>query len=257
MFADGACVRPGTAAARPDTIDSSELWSASSVSWTLPPCEPSVESWSVTELSLFSRSLLGGTDATRGRPQIVAVDGRGAAGKSTLARAICHQVERSAIVHTDDVAWNEPYFRWEALVRDHILRPLHDGREVDFTPPSWAPHHRRGAIEVAPGLQLVVVEGTGAAQAAFSGLLDMIIWVQSDFALAEMRGIARDTAEGVNGNEAETVAFWHEWMAEELTFFEREQPWARADWIVAGTPPFAAGQGFVAVHQGPLAGPHP
>ena len=220
------------------------------MSWNLPPGEPSVQSWETIELGQFSQSVLDRSALLRGRPQILAVDGRGASGKSTLARSICGHIERSAIVHTDDVAWNEPYFSWGPLLRDSILRPVHDGLGVSFTPPRWPLNDRPGAMEVEPDLQLLVVEGTGSSQAAVAGLLDTVIWVQSDFAHAEVRGIARDTAEGVNGDKTETVAFWHEWMAEELRFFDRDQPWTRADYVVAGTPPFAAKQGSVAVHRG-------
>ena len=35
--------------------------------------------------------------------------------------------------------------------------------------------------------------------------------------------------------------FWHAWMAHELPFFADEQPWRRADIIVAGTPVIALG----------------
>jgi hypothetical protein len=72
--------------------------------------------------------------------------------------------------------------------------------------------------------------------------------VQSDFAEAERRGIARDIEQGGNGDRAETVAFWHEWMEHELRFLERQQPWRRADLIVAGTPviPLRTGQLAVA-----------
>ena len=61
------------------------------------------------------------------------------------------------------------------------------------------------------------------------------LWVQSDFAEAERRGIARDIASGVNGDAEATIAFWHTWMAEELPFFTRDRPWERSDLIVAGT----------------------
>lgn len=41
-------------------------------------------------------------------------------------------------------------------------------------------------------------------------------------------------ASGVNGDEAQSVMFWHAWMAQEIPFFDRDQPWERADVIVAG-----------------------
>jgi hypothetical protein len=61
-------------------------------------------------------------------------------------------------------------------------------------------------------------------------LLDAVVWVQSDMAEAERRGIARD------GADQAADSFWHPWMAEELSFMARQRPWTRANVIVAGTP---------------------
>ncbi|OYO25367.1 hypothetical protein CGZ93_01465 [Enemella dayhoffiae] len=166
---------------------------------------------------------------------MVAVDGRGAAGKSTLAEFVVARTEGSVVVHTDDIAWHEGFFTWGGLLRDGVLAPASRGESVAFTPPAWGEHGRAGAIEIPVGTALVVVEGTGAAQRAVADLVDVVVWVQSDFAEAERRGIARDLTARVNGDAEQTVAFWHEWMGHELAFFARDRPWDRADLIVAGT----------------------
>ena len=77
---------------------------------------------------------------------------------------------------------------------------------------------------------MVIVEGVGAARRELMTLVDVVVWVQSDMAEAERRGIERD-----GGDEA-AVSFWHLWMAEELPFMVQERPWERAAFIVAGTP---------------------
>lgn len=68
------------------------------------------------------------------------------------------------------------------------------------------------------GLDLVVVEGVGASQREHVHLHDATLWLQSDFAEAERRDIARNIEQGSNGQKDETVAFWHEWMEYELRF---------------------------------------
>jgi uridine kinase len=105
-------------------------------------------------------------------------------------------------------------------------------------------HGRGGAIDIPSGLDLVILEGTGASQREIAPLLDATIWVQADFAEAERRGIERDVAKGVNGDREQAVAFWQEWMAAELRFFDEQRPWERAQVIVAGTPPIT-----LAAHQ--------
>jgi hypothetical protein len=79
----------------------------------------------------------------------------------------------------------------------------------------------------------------GAGRREFSGLLDAVVWVQSDLAQAERRGIARDIDLGVHGGPEQTAAFWRQWMAEEIPFLDRQRPWERACVVVAGTPPIA------------------
>jgi hypothetical protein len=92
----------------------------------------------------------------------------------------------------------------------------------------------------------------GASQRELAGLVDATIWVQSDFAEAEQRGIARDIAQGVNGDREQTIAFWHEWTAEELRFLEEQRPWERACLVVAGTAPIPLGLDEVAIARAPL-----
>lgn len=224
---------------------------------TLPGTEPAAGPWRSVPLDELLGRLRGIGEPPIARPLIVAIDGRGAGGKSTLARALHAAVPRSTVVHTDDVAWNEPLFVWDALLTNGVLEPLRRGAAVSFRPPAWAAHDRAGTIEVPAGLELVIVEGVGAAQRALMPLIDAVVWVQSDFAEAERRGIARDIGEAVNGDEAETIAFWHDWMSAELEFQERERPWERADVVVCGTPSLTTAEGEVVLADGPLGGSTP
>lgn len=194
----------------------------------------------------------------RGRPRIVAVDGRSASGKSTLAHTLQDYAQksggRSAVVHADDLAWHEPFFAWGHLLRDGVLSPLRRGRPVRFRPPAWEAHGRAGVIDVPAGLDLVIIEGVGASQRGLESLLDATIWVQSDFVEAERRGVLRDAVSGVNGDPEQTVAFWHEWMSHETPFLAEDRPWERARLVVSGTPTIGLAAGEIAVAEAPRAG---
>jgi hypothetical protein len=203
---------------------------------TLPPGEPAAGPWRPVPFHAFADLVLTAAGTPVGRPRIVAVDGRGASGKTTLAARLHRHVPNSAVVHTDDLAWHEPLFAWGHLLADGVLRPLHRGEAVSFIPPAWAQRGRDGAVEVPAGLDLVIIEGTGASQREHAALIDTTVWVQADFAEAERRGIARDIAEGVNGDPDQAAEFWRDWMSEELPFLARQQPWRRARVIVNGTP---------------------
>ena len=218
---------------------------------SLPPGEPAVEHWDAAGRAEFVDLVRKAGGSPAARPQIVAVDGRGAAGKSTLATWLHEAAPASAILHTDDLAWNEPFFAWGHLLLQ-VLQQLHRGEPVHLRPPAWCEHGRQGEIHLPAGLDLVVVEGVGASQREHADLIDTTVWVQSDFDEAERRGIARDIAQGVNGDHQETVAFWHEWMSHELSFVEQQRPWERAALVVAGTTVLPLEPGQVAVSPGPL-----
>ena len=127
-----------------------------------------------------------------GRPLLVAVDGRGGAGKSTLVERLRRMVPASGVVHTDDIAWNHACFDWGDLMVESILRPLHRGEGVEFRPPAWIEHGRPGAIRVPAGADVVWVEGTGIIREEFAPWIDASIWMQGDLDEQERRLVARD-----------------------------------------------------------------
>jgi hypothetical protein len=222
------------------------------MSMSLPAGEPAVGPWRAAAVSELVEIVVAATDKPSGRPRIVAVDGRGASGKSSLAARLHQEVAPSAVVHTDDVAWRESFFGWSPLLVEDVLEPLRLGENVTFRPPAWARYGREGAILVPAGLDLVVIEGVGAGQREHCGLIDATIWVQSDFVEAERRGIARDIAHGTNGNPEQTITFWHKWMAEELPFLAADRPWERACVVVAGSPTITLGPDQLALAPAPV-----
>ena len=213
----------------------------------MSPEEPHFAPWKVIALEAFVRTAQDMLPKDRSGPGIVAVDGRSAGGKTTLAERINKVVPGSAIVHTDDIpasaAWPgrdvyspspnvaPSFYDWTERVRENILKPARAGQPVQYRPPSWEDWLRdEGAIKVPLSCPLLIFEGVGAARRELTAMLDVVVWVQSDIARAEIRGIARD------GGDANAVTFWKKWMAEEFPFLAEQRPWERADFVVSGTP---------------------
>ena len=217
----------------------------------LQPEEPAVTQWRVSGTDDFVAHLLSLIGAPEGRPAIIAVDGRGGSGKTTLTTALTAAVPGAQAFHLDDLIWNEPLYDWDQLLVD-TLTQLREAGCLDLVPDKWREHGREGSIRVPAGSPLVVVEGTGAGLRAVSNLIDAHVWVQTGDDVAERRGISRDIAEGVNGNAEESVRFWHWWMAGERIFFAKDRPWQRADVIVSGDAPAGVEPGEVAWTPGPL-----
>jgi hypothetical protein len=204
--------------------------------------EPEAGPWRAELLAAVVGALIwrGPGRVVSGRPVVLAVDGRSNAGKTTLAARICEAVPGSAVVHTDDIAWEHSRFGWSDLLADGILVPVRQGRAVSFRPPRWAEHGREGSIDVPAGCPLLVIEGDGAGRREVGQLLDALIWVQSDEREAARRSLARaahaDAIDSANlpadGSPSDAAA----WMAEEIPFNTAQRTWERADLTVCGTP---------------------
>jgi hypothetical protein len=195
--------------------------------------EPDAGPWTPRAFGGLVAELLSLLPAHPAGPAVLAVDGRSASGKSTLAERIAASVPGSCVVHTDDVAWWESFFGWDRLLAEGVLAPARRGQAVAFRPPAWDARGRVGAVEVPAGTALVVVEGVGASRRSLLGLVDASVWVQCDEAEARRRGVERD------GGDAAAEAFWDEWDAEEVPFLADDRPWERAAAVVCGTPPLA------------------
>ena len=195
----------------------------------LHPGEVEAGGWRVATLSEVVQRLRDAAPGVVGRPRVVALDGRGGAGKSVLAERLRRVVPASAVVHTDDIAWHHAFFDWTGLMVDDVLRPLHRGEAVEFRPQAWIDRGRAGAIRVPADLDVVWVEGTGSIRLELARWTDASIWVQGDLDEQERRLVARD---GDSPAQQEHIA---DWLAEELPLLRREQPWTRATVVVAGT----------------------
>jgi len=195
----------------------------------LRPGEIQATGWRVEKLSDVVRRLRETAPDVTGRPLLIAIDGRGGAGKSTLVERLRLIVPASGVVHTDDVAWHHACFDWGDLMVENVLRPLHRGEAVEFRPSAWIEHHRPGAIRVPAGADVVWVEGTGIIREELAPWIDASIWLQGDLDEQERRLVARD------GDSAAQQRHIAEWLAEELPFMLREQPWQQATIVVAGT----------------------
>jgi para-aminobenzoate synthetase len=164
---------------------------------------------------------------------VVAIDGHGAAGKSTLA-GLAAEATGAALVHTDDffLAPSGPageslplaaYYDWRRLRAD-ALGPLRAGHPAAFKAFDWDRGHGLGAeVSVRPG-PVILVEGVFSAAPELSDLVDRSVFVDTapPERLRRLRRLIRPDEWDAG------------WLAAEQAYFDRVRPPASFDLVLPG-----------------------
>jgi hypothetical protein len=178
--------------------------------------------------------------------RMVAVDGRGRTGKSTLARALAAACGGAPVVRVDDFLYWHDIEGWWPRLEHQALRPLLAGSPARFRVRDWAGdplgQGLAGWTEVRPA-EVVIVEGVTASRRAIAADLTMSLWVTAPRPVRLRRAVARD---GVA-----RLPLWIEWMGLEDEFFARDGAAGRADHVLSGHPCLPCDPATQAVLAGP------
>ena len=172
---------------------------------------------------------------------LVAIDGPGGAGKSTLARLLKGHLKTLdwtvAVVKHDDFYLSSHHrenqqagiigcdFDWERL-RDQVLTPIREGRSARYQRYDWETDTLAEWRTISAS-DAVVVEGVYTMRRELTHLYDLKIWVECPRAIRLARGIARD------GEKARTI--WEQdWMPKEDDYVKTHLPRESADLFVNG-----------------------
>ena len=164
----------------------------------------------------------------RPHPIRVAIDGRTASGKTTLADELALELNRTgrATIRTSIDGFHRPkrdryargrhspegyYFDARDLdaIRRLLLDPLGPGGTLTYRTASFdleadrpiiAPTHRAGQRDI------LIVDGTFLQRAEFQGAWEVVVFVDVDAATAAERGVSRD-ANQLGGREAAEVLY--------------------------------------------------
>jgi uridine kinase len=182
-------------------------------------------------------SVVGGWQASRSaitRPLVVAIDGHGASGKSTVARTLTAEMP-AALVHTDDFFRPTAemggvrqsiadYYDWQRL-RAEALGPLFAGHSASFRRFDWDSSALGGLVTVASA-ELILLEGVFSAAPVLSDMVDRAIFVETP----EPERIRR-LRQLIAPEE------WDDdWLAAERAYFCGTRPPSSFDLVVPGTP---------------------
>jgi uridine kinase len=171
---------------------------------------------------------------------LVGIDGRGAAGKSTLARRLERASDEIAVVEFDDfylplrerearvadpdreVGGN---FDWRRL-RDQVLAPLSKDAPASYQRYDW-PTDELAEWHTLPVGGTVVVEGNYCTRRELFDFYDYTVWIEAPHELRLERGLRR-------GGQDTRERWLTEWMPEEERYLEAEHPANRVDLVLDG-----------------------
>ena len=182
------------------------------------------------ERSLQAREVLNKIRSRMSGPRpcvLVAIDGRGGAGKTSLAHFLASHLRSAAVVHTDDFARpGVPGWEWHRF-RRQVIDPLLRGEAGRYQRYDWDADRLAEWHDVPPK-GVVIVEGVSSTRRELDVPWDLIVWVETPKEIRLARGIARD-GEGMRGQ-------WEDvWEPEEDRYVQEQQPDSRADIIVRGS----------------------
>lgn len=172
---------------------------------------------------------------------LVGIDGRGASGKSTLARRLERASTDIAVVEFDD--FYLPLRDWEARagsadgeiggnfdwrrLRDQVLIPLSQDAPASYQRYDW-PTDELSEWHTVPVGGTVVVEGNYCTRRELFGFYDYTVWIDAPRELRLERGLRR-------GGQDTRERWLTEWMPEEDRYLQAEHPANRADLVLDGT----------------------
>jgi uridine kinase len=159
--------------------------------------------------------------------KIVAIDGGGGAGKSTLAKHLSGWLGSAPVVITDDFAsWGNPLNWWPRLL-EQVLEPLGNNQAAHYQRYDWKTLELAEWHDVEPG-GIVILEGVSSMRREFRPYLAYHIWIDTPPDLRRERGLARER--GISGED--NLEQWQQWQAVEVEHYQQDQPEAVADLII-------------------------
>lgn len=173
---------------------------------------------------------------------VAAIDGRGGAGKSSLARALVARLSRSAHVEYDwfhlpkDQVSPERRFDHQRLIAEVISPHRSGARDLTFLRYNWGylagvPDGFHADPTTIADREILVIEGCETLHPVLVSHFDLRIWVDTAPEVALERGIRRDIEE-YHLDPDRVRAAWSEWSAWEAKSLSKDDRRGRADSIV-------------------------
>ena len=110
--------------------------------------------------------------------KVLAIDGPGGAGKSTLALRVAEQLGGAPVIQTDDFASWINSLDWYPRLLGQVLAPLAAGRVARYQRYDWDTRTLAEWRDVQPG-EYLIIEGVSSSRLAFRPYLAASVWVRN------------------------------------------------------------------------------
>ena len=157
------------------------------------------------------------------QPVLLAIDGFGGSGKTTLAQAIQSDFPGSAIITLDDFATDTQSGADRKRFLSQVLLPLSECKEARYQRFNWRAKALADWITVKPK-GLIIIEGVSVLGEDFNSYYDFRIWIDCPLELALQSMKERD-------KNMRNPTYFNVWIKEDQDY-GRTEPWTRADQII-------------------------
>jgi uridine kinase len=159
---------------------------------------------------------------------LIAIDGFGGSGKSTLTEKIKNHFPDATIVHLDDFYSHELNRADRERLINQVIKPLKSNQTAKYQRYDWGKKELTEWIEINPG-KIILIEGVSTLHDDFNHYYDFRLWIDYPQEEGFKRGLERDKKEyGVD-----TTDEWlNIWIPQEKEYFKTQKPKQKADLIV-------------------------
>ena len=166
---------------------------------------------------------------------LIAIEGFGGSGKTTVAEQLKNALGSAYIVNIDDFivkekltepSWDKGAFDRERLERE-VLIPATSNQPIQYEELIWETNTLSEPKKV-PSVDYLIVEGISSYHPDIAHYYDYKIWVDTPIEIAKVRGRARD-------GSSENAQYWDLWAENDLAYQRKHHPELIADFTINNT----------------------
>lgn len=161
---------------------------------------------------------------------LIAIDGVGGAGKTTLSQYIQKHFDNSVIVQLDDFYSEELQGNDIERLKTEVLLPISKGLQAKYKVYESNTNSYSDWIFI-PLNSIVIIEGVFSTDKSIRKYYDLTIWLDFNPELGLKRGVARDIE---SGSVDKTEIWTNVWMPAEKQYIVDQQPQMYVDFVIDG-----------------------